>query len=69
MFRLLDNLLNKIRDHRLGYNSGYVDGLEAGISATRAGIERKLSDKNPRMNSAEFQLGYEHALAVVKGEI
>ena len=69
MFRLIDDLLNKIRDHRLGYNSGYVDGLRTGISTTRAGLEQKLTEKNPRMNNAEFQLGYEHALAIVKGEI
>jgi hypothetical protein len=75
MFRLLDRIYFKLKDK--GYEEGYVDGVKDGwgdgydigqVNAKSA-IETNLAIYNPNLSDKSFQLGYAHAVAVMKGEI
>jgi hypothetical protein len=53
----------------MGYNSGYVDGFRAAQEVTEAQITATLKEKNPELSNKAFQLGYAHAIEVVKGNV
>lgn len=52
-----------------GYSLGYLEAYEGAEIDKLKGILELLDSKNPKLNNAEFQLGYLHAIAVIKGEI
>jgi hypothetical protein len=53
----------------MGYNSGYVDGFRAAREVTDAQTLSRLQEKNPQLSNKAFQLGYNHAIEVVKGNV
>jgi hypothetical protein len=55
--------------HEAGYNNGWDDGFDNGIITSRKAVINKLSAHDPKLNNAEFTLGYNQAVAIVKGEI
>ena len=69
LLRLLDNIWFTIKDKLAGYNSGYTDGIRAGYDIAQGGLEAKLKEHDLQHSNEAFQLGYAHAVAVVKGEI
>lgn len=69
MLRTLDKIWFWLKDRSIGYNSGYVDGFRAAQEVTEAQIIALLKEKNPELSNAGFQLGYTHAIEVVKGNV
>jgi hypothetical protein len=69
MFRLLDRIWFTMQDKLKGYESGYIDGFRSGIDVHQGVIEMQLRDHDLHHANPEFQLGYAHAVAIVKGEI
>ena len=69
MLRTLDKIWFWLKDRSIGYNSGYVDGFRAAQEITEAQIIALLKEKNPELSNAGFQLGYTHAIEVVKGNV
>jgi hypothetical protein len=69
MFRTLDRIYFTIKDRIKGYNSGYVDGIMAGMEVSQSAAEERLRQYDLHHADKRFQLGYAHAVAVVKGEI
>jgi hypothetical protein len=53
----------------MGYGSGYNDGFRAAMEVTQAQTLARLKEKNPELSNKPFQLGYDHAVEVVKGNI
>jgi flagellar biosynthesis/type III secretory pathway protein FliH len=53
----------------VGDQLGFAEGYKAGTSVGQKTIEAKLEAYNPNLSSPEFTLGYEHAVAVAKGEV
>lgn len=51
------------------YDNGWDDGFNNGVVTGRLAAQAKLTNMNPKLSNAEFQLGYSHAVAIVKGEI
>lgn len=51
--------------YTLGYGAGYEDAQADMLKATL----EALDSKNPKLNNAEFQLGFAQAVAIVKGDI
>jgi hypothetical protein len=52
-----------------GYTTGYGNGYEDGALEMIAEISKELVERNPNISDSGFQLGYNHAIAVVKGEL
>jgi len=69
MLKTLDKIYNWFRDHSMGYNSGYNDGFRAAMEVTHAQTLARLNEKNPELSNSGFQLGYSHAIEVVKGNV
>jgi hypothetical protein len=69
LLRTLDRIWFKLKDLSMGYNSGYIDGFRAAQEVTEAQTLRRLKDKDPGLKDKSFQLGYAHAVEVVKGNI
>jgi hypothetical protein len=69
MLRLLDKLWFTIKDRASGYHLGYEDGVRAGLDIKQASIESRLNEYNPQLSDQSFQLGYAHAVEVVKGKV
>jgi hypothetical protein len=69
LLRTLDKIWFWLKDRSIGYNSGYVDGFRAAQEVTEAQIIALLKEKNPELSNAGFQLGYTHAIEVVKGNV
>jgi hypothetical protein len=69
MLKTLDKIWFWLKDRSIGYNSGYVDGFRAAQEVTHAQIIALLKEKNPELSNAGFQLGYTHAIEVVKGNV
>jgi hypothetical protein len=69
LLRTLDKIWFWLKDRSIGYNSGYVDGFRAAQEITEAQIIALLKEKNPELSNAGFQLGYTHAIEVVKGNV
>lgn len=75
--KLVDKIYFYVQNKMRGYNQGYDDGesvgwqegYDAGIVASRMAVIAKLETKNPNMSDQSFQLGYLHALEIVKGNI
>jgi hypothetical protein len=55
--------------HQLAYDNGWDDGFDNGIVTSRKAVINKLAAHDPKLNNAEFTLGYNQAVAIVKGEI
>ena len=55
--------------HDTGYKLGYADGYEDAQIDMQEATLAELDSKNPKLNNAEFQLGYAQAVAIVKGDI
>jgi len=53
----------------VGDRIGFAEGYKAGFSAGPKMVEAKLEAYNPNLSNPEFTLGYEHAVAVVKGKV
>jgi len=55
-----------------GYDNGYDQGELNGYQIARAELQQeivcRLDEMNPHFSDESFQLGYRHAIAVVKGE-
>ena len=68
---MLDRIYFKLKDK--GYEEGYVDGVKDGwgdgYDIAQAGLEAKLKEHDLQHANEAFQLGYAHAVAVVKGEV
>jgi hypothetical protein len=69
LLKTLDNIWFTIKDKLAGYNSGYTDGIRAGYDIAQGAVEAKLYEHDLQHANEAFQLGYAHAVAVVKGEI
>ena len=69
MLRTLDKIYNWLKDRSMGYDSGYNDGFRAALQVTQAQTLARLKEKNPELSNKPFQLGYDHAVEVVKGNI
>jgi hypothetical protein len=69
MLRLIDRIWFTLKDRSMGYNSGYVDGFRAAREVTDAQTLARLKEKNPELSNKAFQLGYAHAIEVVKGNV
>lgn len=85
MLRLIDRtwlrLEDKLKGFKYGYNAIYTysvaeeskiswdEGFDNGIVSCRKAVINKLENMNPKLSNAEFQLGYDHAVAIVKGDI
>lgn len=69
MFRTLDKIWFWFKDRSQGYDSGYNDGFRAAMEVTQAQTLSRLQEKDLGLNNKTFQLGYNHAVAVVKGEV
>ena len=52
-----------------GYKLGYAGGYDDAQIDMQAATLEALESKNPKLNNAEFQLGYAQAVAIVKGDI
>ncbi len=57
------------KSHEQGYVNGWDDGFDNGIVTSRMAVLNKLSERDPKLNNAEFTLGYQQAVAVVKGDV
>lgn len=57
------------KSHEAGYAAGWDEGFDNGIVSTRLAILNKMDHQNPKLSNPEFTLGYNHAVAIVKGEI
>jgi hypothetical protein len=55
--------------HQEAYDMGWDDGFDNGIVSSRKAVINKLENMNPKLSNPEFQLGYDHAVAIVKGDI
>lgn len=55
--------------HEIGSEDAWDAGFDNGIVSSRKAVINKLENMNPKLSNAEFQLGYDHAVAIVKGEI
>jgi hypothetical protein len=69
LLRTLDKIWFWLKDRSIGYNSGYVDGFRAAQEVTDAQTLSRLWEKNPGLKDKSFQLGYAHAVEVVKGNV
>ena len=69
MYKALDRIWFWFKDRSQGYDSGYNDGFRAAMEVTHAQALARLNEKNPRMSNLTFQLGYDHATEVVKGNV
>lgn len=69
MLRLIDRIWFTLKDRSMGYNSGYIDGFNAAMEVTHAQALARLNEKNPHLQDQTFQLGYAHAVEVVKGDV
>ncbi len=52
-----------------GYDHGWDEGFDNGIVSSRKAVINKLAERDPKLNNPEFTLGYQQAVAVVKGDI
>lgn len=74
-------LEDKLKGFKYGYNAIYAysvaeeskiswdEGFDNGVISSRKAVINKLENMNPKLSNQEFQLGYEHALAIVRGEL
>jgi len=69
LLKTLDKIWFWFKDRSIGYNSGYVDGFRAAQEVTHAQTLARLKEKNPELSNKPFQLGYDHAVEVVKGNV
>jgi hypothetical protein len=69
MFKALDRVWFWLKDRTIGYHSGYIDGFNAGMDVLQGQTIALLSEKNPALSDQSFQLGYAHAVEVVKGNV
>lgn len=69
MNKALDKIWFWLKDRTMGYESGYQDGFRAAMEVTHAQAIARLSEKNPGLSNKTFQLGYDHAVEVVKGNV
>ncbi len=69
MLKALDKIYFWLKDRSLGYDSGYNDGFRAAMEVTHAQTLARLKEKNPELSNKPFQLGYDHAVEVVKGNV
>jgi hypothetical protein len=69
MLKALDKVWFWFKNRSIGYDSGYNDGFRAAMSVTHAQALARLKEKNPGLSDKTFQLGYDHAVEVVKGNI
>ena len=69
MLKTLDKIYSWLKDRWMGYGSGYNDGFRAAMEVTQAQTLSRLKEKNPGLSNKTFQLGYDHAVEVVKGNI
>lgn len=79
--KALDKLSDKLKGFKYGFDAihektkeathaeSWDDGFDNGIISSRKAVINKLENMNPKLSNPEFQLGYMHALAIVKGEI
>jgi hypothetical protein len=51
------------------YDNGWDDGFDNGIVTSRKAVINKLATHDPKLSNPEFTLGYNQAVAIVKGEI
>ena len=75
------NIVDKYNGFKWGYQAVYLyavaaeskeswdEGFDNGIVSCRKAVINNLENMNPKLSNDEFQLGYLHALAIVKGEI
>lgn len=69
MLKTLDRIWFWFKDRSMGYDSGYIDGYTAAIEVAHAQTLARLKEKNPELSNKPFQLGYDHAVEVVKGNV
>lgn len=69
MLKTLDRIWFWFKNRSIGYDSGYNDGFRAAMEVTHAQTLARLKEKNPHMRNMPFQLGYDHAVEVVKGNV
>jgi len=75
MLRLIDRIYFKLTDrgyldgYDQGFTEGYADGREDGKAEARQEILDELTMLNPHLKDQIFQLGYNHAVKVARGEI
>ena len=69
MLKTLDRIYFWLKNRSLGYDSGYNDGFRAAMEVTQAQTLARLKEKNPELSNKPFQLGYDHAVEVVKGNV
>ena len=62
-----DAIYEKTRD--MTYSDSWDEGFDNGIVSSRKAVINKLENMNPKLSNPEFQLGYDHAVAIVKGDI
>ncbi len=55
--------------HQEAYDMGWDDGFDNGIVTSRKAVINKLATHDPKLSNPEFTLGYNQAVAIVKGEI
>ena len=55
--------------HEAGYTNGWDDGFDNGIISSRLAVINKLKTHDPKLSNPEFTLGYNQAVAIVKGEV
>lgn len=79
--RVWIKLEDKLKAFKYGYNAIYAysvaeefkiswdEGFDNGVISSRKAVINKLENMNPKLSNQEFQLGYEHALAIVRGEL
>jgi hypothetical protein len=70
--KLLDRIYFTIKNaiNPITYDEAYDDGVLAGIEIANARIAEELKAKYPYdLKNQAFRLGYEHAVAVAKGEV
>ena len=85
MLKMIDKAWLKLEDKYNGWKWGYQavylfavaseskdswdEGFDNGVISSRKAVINKLENMNPKLSNQEFQLGYEHALAIVRGEL
>lgn len=69
MTKTLDRIWFWFKDRSIGYESGYNDGYRAATEVVQAQTLARLAEKNPELSNKPFQLGYDHAVEVVKGNV
>lgn len=85
MLKMIDKVWLKLEDSLKGFKWGYKgiyayavaevsqeswdEGFDNGVISSRKAVINKLENMNPKLSNQEFQLGYEHALAIVRGEL